>query len=115
MIDTHAHIYAEEFINDIAKVIDNAQGAGISKILMPNIDHESIDGMLALEDRYPEVCFAMMGLHPCSVKEDFEKQLYEVEDWLKKRTFLAVGEMGTDLYWDKTFWEQQKEAFKIQC
>lgn len=115
MIDTHAHIYTEEFSEDIDAVITRATEMGISKILMPNIDHESIDGMLELEEKYSNICYAMMGLHPCSVKADFEKHLYEVEEWLGERTFLAVGEMGTDLYWDKTFWEQQQEAFKIQC
>jgi TatD DNase family protein len=115
MIDTHAHIYAEEFKADIDDVIKRALGSGISKILMPNIDHESIDVMLELEEKYPNVCYSMMGLHPCSVKADFEKQLYEVESWLEKKKFLAVGEMGTDLFWDKTFWKQQQEAFKIQC
>jgi TatD DNase family protein len=86
----------------------------IRKIYMPNIDHTSIDVMLEVEHRYPNQCFSMMGLHPCSVKKDFESELYRVEEWLTKRRFAAVGEMGTDLYWDKTFWEQQQEAFKIQ-
>lgn len=81
---------------------------------MPNIDHTSIDGMMELEHKNPGTCISMMGLHPTSVKKDFEKELYVVENWLFKRKFAAVGEMGTDLYWDKTFWEQQKEAFKIQ-
>jgi len=81
---------------------------------MPNVDHQSIDGMLELESRFPNQCTAMMGLHPCSVKKDFERELYIVEDWLSKRKFSAVGEIGTDLYWDKTFWDQQQEAFLIQ-
>lgn len=85
----------------------------ITKIYMPNVDHTSIDSMLELESRYPD-CFAMMGLHPCSVKKDFERELYIVEEWLLKRKFAAVGEIGTDLYWDKTFYDQQKEAFTIQ-
>jgi TatD DNase family protein len=81
---------------------------------MPNIDHTSIDPMMEIEAKNPGRCFSMMGLHPCYVKKDFERELYLVEDWLTKRKFAAVGEMGTDLYWDKTFWEEQKEAFKIQ-
>lgn len=113
-IDTHAHIYVDEFKADRHDVINRAIEKGISAIMMPNIDRTSIDDMLEVEARYPQMCFAMMGLHPCSVKKDFEKELYVVEDWLFKRKFLAVGEMGTDLYWDKTFWEQQKEAFVIQ-
>ena len=81
---------------------------------MPNIDRTSIDAMLEVEHRYPQQCFSIMGLHPCSVKKDFETELYKVEEWLSKRKFVAVGEMGTDLHWDKTFWGQQQEAFKIQ-
>lgn len=115
MIDTHAHIYLEHFQEDRNEVIQRALDAGVKRILLPNIDSTSIDSMLELEEKYPGVCYAMMGLHPCSVKEDFKKELQLVEDWLNKRLFLAVGEMGTDLYWDKTFWEQQKEAFHFQC
>ena len=112
-IDTHAHIYAEEFASDTAEMLARAQDEGIGKIFMPNIDHTSIDCMLKLEAKN-ESCIAMMGLHPCYVKKDFEKELYLVESWLAKRKFAAVGEIGTDLYWDKTFWDQQKEAFAIQ-
>ncbi|WP_421765693.1 TatD family hydrolase [Ekhidna sp.] len=115
MIDTHAHIYLEHFQEDIDQVVERAQERGIDKILMPNIDQTSIDQMLYLEEKYPNICYPMMGLHPCSVKEDFERELKLVEDWFEKRKFIAVGEMGTDLYWDKTFWEQQQEAFHFQC
>ncbi|MEQ8239744.1 MAG: TatD family hydrolase, partial [Cyclobacteriaceae bacterium] len=114
-IDSHAHIFSEEFNEDVAEVINNATEAGVTKICMPNIDHESIDNMLELEERYPKICYSMMGLHPCYVTKNFEKQLYEVEEWLSKRQFIAVGEMGTDLYWDKSLFKYQKEAFKIQC
>ncbi|MFY0625735.1 MAG: TatD family hydrolase [Reichenbachiella sp.] len=113
-IETHAHIYSEQFKDDIDDVIERAKERGVEKIYMPNIDHTSIDDMLELENRYPEFCIPMMGLHPCSVKKDFQKELYLVEDWLSKRPFVAVGEMGTDLYWDKTLFDFQKEAFKIQ-
>lgn len=115
LTDTHAHIYLNEFSLDREDMLMRTREAGVSRIYMPNIDESSIDDMLALEERHPEWCFAMMGLHPCSVKGDFEKQLYVIEAWLRKRKFAAVGEMGTDLYWDKTFWEQQKEAFVIQA
>jgi len=115
LVDSHAHIYLEEFKEDVADVIARAQEAGVEKIYMPNIDHTSIEDMLNLADKYPDYCIPMMGLHPCSVQKDFQKDLYEVEDYLSKGGFCAVGEMGTDLYWDKTFYEQQKEAFKIQC
>lgn len=114
MIDTHAHIYLEQFSEDISDVLERAQEAGIDKIVMPNIDHTSIDGMMALEADHPGFCFSTIGLHPCSVNKDFEKELYLVEEWLIKRKFVAIGEMGTDLYWDKTFIDQQVEAFKVQ-
>jgi TatD DNase family protein len=112
--DTHAHIYSEEFRPDRQDMLTRAAEAGVGKIFMPNVDHASIDGMLEMESRNPDTCFAMMGLHPCSVKKEFEKELYLIEQWLGKRKFRAIGEIGTDLYWDKTFWEQQKEAFIIQ-
>lgn len=114
MIETHAHIYAEQFKEDIDHVLERSQEAGIEKIVMPNIDHTSIDGMMELEEKNPGFCYATMGLHPCSVKKDFEKELYIIEEWLGKREFIAIGEMGTDLYWDKAFQDQQVEAFKIQ-
>lgn len=113
-IDTHAHIFAKEFDADRDDMMRHAQDHSIGKIFMPNIDHTTIDRMLELETKYPGVCYSMMGLHPCHVKKDFEKELYIVENWLNKRKFSAVGEMGTDLYWDKTFWDQQVEAFTIQ-
>jgi TatD DNase family protein len=81
---------------------------------MPNVDHTSIDGMMELELQYPGQCISMMGLHPCYVKKDFEKELYLVEDWLSKRSFSAIGEIGIDLYWDTSFKAQQEEALKIQ-
>jgi TatD DNase family protein len=113
-IDTHCHIYSKEFDVDRADAMIRAEDANVKRIYMPNVDHTSIDGMLEAELRWSGTCIAMMGLHPCSVKKDFERELYIVEEWLSKRKFVAVGEIGTDLYWDKTFWEQQKEAFKIQ-
>ncbi len=113
-IDTHAHIYDTEFQTDRSSMLEKAYEAGVHKIYMPNVDHTSIDGMMELENKYPKQCIAMMGLHPCYVKKDFEKELYLVEDWLAKRNFSAVGEIGIDLYWDTTFRAQQEEALKIQ-
>jgi TatD DNase family protein len=113
-IDTHAHIYADEFKNDLTDVLHRCETQHIEKIFMPNVDHASIDKMMEVEHRWPKKCYAMMGLHPCSVKKDFERELYIIEDWLSKRKFAAVGEIGTDLYWDKTFWGQQQEALTIQ-
>ena len=114
MIDTHAHIYLDQFEKDVDEVLERSQEVGVEKIYMPNIDHTSIDAMLELENR-SDLCISMMGLHPCSVDNKFEKELYIVEEWLGKRKWSAIGEIGTDLYWDKTYWEQQKEAFNIQC
>ncbi|GAB3646876.1 TatD family hydrolase [Echinicola sediminis] len=113
-IDTHAHIYSKKYDSDRDEVIERCKENGVGTIYMPNVDVESIDAMLEAEHRYPDVCIPMMGLHPCDVDKDFEKQLYIMEDWLSKRHFCAIGEIGTDLYWDKTKFELQKEALKIQ-
>jgi TatD DNase family protein len=113
-IDTHAHLYSDDFDKDRKEIVERSREAGVKEIYMPNVDHTSVDKMLETESDHPDTCFAMMGLHPCSVKKDFETELYTVEQWLSKRKFAAVGEIGTDLYWDKSFWEQQKEAFAIQ-
>lgn len=114
IIETHAHIYDEKFADDREDMLERAREAGVEQIVMPNVDHESIEGMMELEDKHPDFCKATMGLHPCSVDKHFEKALYEVEEWLGKRPFQAVGEIGLDFYWDKTFIEQQKEALRIQ-
>lgn len=114
IIETHAHIYSKEFDLDRQEVIDRALESGIDKVLMPNINSESIQPMLAVESVNPNTCFPMMGLHPCYVKEDFESELETMSQWLNKRDFVAIGEIGMDLHWDTTFVEQQKEAFKIQ-
>lgn len=114
LIDTHAHLYLEKFEEDRAVVLQRAFDKGIDRIYLPNIDSSSIEGMLELEKEYPHHCFAMMGLHPCSVNADFEEELSIVESWMAKRAFAAVGEIGIDLYWDKTYFEQQKEAFLRQ-
>ena len=114
IIDTHCHLYAEEFENDIEQVIANAQQESVQQFYLPNIDSSSIESMLQLEAKYPGVCIAMMGLHPCSVNADYKKELQTVESWLQKRRFAAVGEIGLDFYWDRTFEIQQYEAFRRQ-
>jgi len=115
LIDTHAHLYYEQkFANDVAGAIDRAIAAKVNRIYLPNVDLDSIGPMMAVEAAYPDLCFATMGLHPCSVGPDFEKVLAEMETWLPKRKFAAIGEMGTDLYWDKTYFAQQQAAFRIQ-
>ncbi|MCH7513248.1 MAG: TatD family hydrolase [Bacteroidetes bacterium] len=113
-IDTHAHIYLEAFSEDLPDVMDRSRDSGVSRIYLPNIDHTSIDLMLEVEEQFPGECIAMIGLHPCSVNNGFEKELYLVEEWLGQRKFAGIGEIGTDLHWDKTFWKEQQEALKIQ-
>ncbi|MEM9823711.1 MAG: TatD family hydrolase [Bacteroidota bacterium] len=114
LIDTHAHLYLPKFDDDRDEVMERARQNGIEKIYLPNIDHQSIPSMLKMEETYPDRCFAMMGLHPCSVKENYQEELKIVETWLGKRDFCAVGEIGIDLYWDTSFVEQQKAAFRRQ-
>lgn len=113
-IDTHTHLYSEEFNEDRFDRIDDAIKKGVTKFYMPNVDSESIDGMLQLEVHYPTHCFPMMGLHPCSVKENYREELAVVKKWLDTRRFAAIGEIGIDLYWDKTFAKEQELAFKEQ-
>ncbi len=114
MIDSHAHIYLEQFDDDKNEMIDRAQKMGVSKIYMPNIDSTSIERMLKTEETYKDYCLPMMGLHPCSVKSNFEEELKIVENHLSKRKWSAIGEIGLDLYWDKSTLEIQVEALKIQ-
>ena len=113
-IDTHAHLYGEEFSEDRTAVIERALAAGVSKLYLPNIDSSTIDGMLALETQFPDKCFAMIGVHPCYVNENVDQELGFVKDWLAKRPFKAIGEIGLDFYWDKTHVEQQYKAFRTQ-
>lgn len=88
--------------------------SGVDWFFLPNIDHASIEGMLQMEEDYPGQCFAMMGIHPCSIKEDYKEELAVVEKWLGERPFCAIGEIGIDLYWDKTHFRQQQDAFRQQ-
>ncbi len=113
-IDTHTHLYSEEFNEDRTAAINTAINNSVTKLYLPNIDSNSIDGMLQLEKEFPDNCFAMMGLHPCSVKKNYLDELTIVKKWLDKRKFIAIGEIGIDLYWDKTFITEQEIAFKKQ-
>lgn len=113
-IDTHTHLYSEQFKEDRSEMIQRAIAAGVERMYMPNIDLNSIEGMHALEKQFPDNCFAMMGLHPCSVDANWELTLAKMKLLLEKRPYVAVGEIGIDLYWDKTFVEEQKEAFRTQ-
>ena len=114
-IDTHTHLFASEFDNDIDIVIKNALDNGISKMLLPNIDSTTTTKMLQLCDKHPNNCYPMIGLHPCSVKKDnLEKEISHVEQMLSQNKFIAVGEIGLDLYWDKSTLDLQKIAFELQ-
>ncbi len=113
-IDTHTHLYDEQFDNDRAAIIEKAVAAGVSEMHLPNCDKNTIPKMMDMVAKWPQHCFPMMGLHPCYVKEDFEKELAIVAEWLTKDKFYAVGEIGLDYYWDKTFVPQQKIAFNRQ-
>ncbi len=114
MVDTHCHLYLDEFKSDINEVIKRAADEGVNKFYLPAIDSAEIENLLLLESHFPGKCFAMMGLHPCSVKENYLEELAIVTDWFAKRNFAAVGEIGLDFYWDKTFILQQYEAFRAQ-
>jgi TatD DNase family protein len=114
LIDTHCHLYSKDFHADRPDVIRRAREAGLTDIYLPNVDLESITGMLDLEKSQPGFCHPMMGLHPCHVGEDFSNVLHQMEEWLVKRPFVAIGEIGLDLHWDKTFAIQQEIAFHRQ-
>lgn len=112
--DTHTHLYSEAFDEDRDEVIQNAINNGITRFFIPSIDAACTQSMLELEKRYPKNMFLMMGLHPTHVKEDYKDELKHVEFMLSNRHFYAIGEIGIDLYWDKTFLNEQREAFKFQ-
>ena len=112
--DTHTHLYSEEFDQDRNEMIQRAIDAGVSRFFIPAIDSSSTDSMYELEKNYPENVFLMMGLHPTYVKDNYLQELLHVECELEKRKFYAIGEIGIDLYWDKTHLEEQQIAFRSQ-
>ncbi|MBK9177790.1 MAG: TatD family hydrolase [Flavobacteriales bacterium] len=114
LIDTHAHLYSSKFAGDREAMIARAIEAGVSRLFLPNVDHESIESMHALVATHPDHCFPMMGLHPCSVGEDNAAALEEVGRFLHTGRYCAVGEIGIDLHWDKTWLAQQQEVFRQQ-
>ncbi len=114
IIDTHTHIFVKDYNDDIEEVIARAIKQGVNKMLMPNIDSSTIKDLLALHYSFPNHCLPMMGLHPTSVKEDFEKELSIIEQQLNSQKYIGIGEIGIDLYWDKIFKEEQHEAFRYQ-
>ena len=115
LIDTHSHLFVEEFTEDLPQVMERARKAGVSYIFMPNIDSTTIDAMLSVCRDYPGFCYPMIGLHPTSVNESYEQELAVVHKYLStSNEFVAIGEIGLDLYWDKTFLKEQILAFEKQ-
>jgi TatD DNase family protein len=113
-IDTHTHLFLEQFNDDIDIVIKTAIEKGVEKFFLPNIDSSSINDVLALTKKHHDHCYPLSGLHPTSVKEDFMQELEKVEQLLNEEKFYGIGETGIDLYWDKTFIKEQEEAFAFQ-
>ncbi len=114
LIDTHTHLYLPEFDSDRDAVVGRAVQNGVNGLFMPNIDMASVDQMLSVENRYPGICYSMIGLHPTSVSKDYPDQLDQLEEIAASHKFYAIGEIGIDLYWDQTFLKEQIEAFKRQ-
>ena len=114
LVDTHCHLYSEELNEDRISAVAKSIEMGVNRVLLPNIDMDSIGVMHDLVDQYPENCFSMMGLHPCYVKEDFKKDLEVMYAWFDKRKYVGVGETGMDLYWDKSTQAWQEESLNIQ-
>jgi TatD DNase family protein len=113
-IDTHCHLYLPEFEADINAIMERAVGNGVEKFYLPAVDSATLPAMFALEKKFPGKCFAMAGLHPCSVKENYINELKIVEELLMQRKFAAIGEIGLDFYWDRNFEQQQYESFNLQ-
>ena len=114
IVDTHSHIYVSEFAQDRGVLVKKALETGVQKIIMPAIDSSTHQQMLQTEEENPNTCLSMMGLHPCSVKENYKDELRIAEEFFEKRKFKAVGETGLDFYWDKTFTKEQYESFNLQ-
>lgn len=114
LIDTHCHLYLPEFDADRNDMLNRAIDKGVERFYLPSIDSSTINSMLMMEAHCPGRCFPMMGLHPCSVKENFKDEIAIIEQWINKRKFVAVGEIGLDFYWERTFIDQQYEAFTLQ-
>ena len=112
--DTHTHLYSEQFDEDRGPMIQRAKDVGVRRFFIPAIDSSYTERMFSLEMNYPNDVFLMMGLHPTSVKENVKSELQHVKDWIDKKSFVAIGEIGIDLYWDKTYLKEQQEAFQTQ-
>ena len=114
LIDTHTHLYLQAFDEDRDEMISRSVNSGVCKLLMPNIDFHSVEPMLSAAERYKDICYPMIGLHPTSVKEDYISQLDKIEEAASQYKYIAIGEIGIDLYWDKTHLSEQIIAFRRQ-
>ena len=114
LIDTHTHLFAQQFDEDRSEIVNRALEKGVQQMLLPNIDSSSIQPMLNLCLEFPNNCFPMIGLHPCDVKENYLEELVIIEEWLQKENFVAVGEIGIDLHWDQSTLSIQEDAFRKQ-
>ena len=114
MIDSHCHLYSSEFEQDIDLIVTRALEESVSKFYLPAIDSGTHEKMISFEGKYPDKCFSMMGLHPCSVKDNYRDELEIIAGWLAKRSFAAIGETGLDFYWDQTFIKEQYIALEQQ-
>ena len=114
LVDTHTHLFAQQFDDDRSEVIQRVLEKGVQKMLLPNINSSSIQPMLNLCAEFPNNCFPMIGLHPCDIKKNYLEELVIIEEWLKNEKFVAVGEIGIDLYWDKSTLSIQEDAFRKQ-
>ncbi|MBS0010905.1 MAG: TatD family hydrolase [Bacteroidales bacterium] len=114
LIDSHAHLYLPQYDSDRDEVISRALENNVTRILLPNINKDSLEPMLRMAANYPGICYPMLGIHPTSIKEDHEDQLEAVRKYIAKHSFIAIGEIGLDLYWDKTFKREQEIAFVEQ-
>lgn len=114
LIDSHTHLYLPEFDDDRDEIIGRALKCNVTRMLLPNINKDSLDPMMQMVRNYPDICYPMIGIHPTSIKDDYKKQLEAVNKNLRKERFIAIGEIGIDLYWDKTFLKEQEMAFTEQ-
>jgi TatD DNase family protein len=114
LVDTHCHLYLEDFEADLADVLSRAAAEGVRRIYMPSIDSNHLKRMLELQKTYNGTCYSMLGLHPCSVREDYRDELQKMKDAVEKDQFYAIGEIGLDYYWDRSFDEQQMICFREQ-
>ena len=114
LTDTHTHLYSAEFDEDREQLINRAIEDGVNRFFLPNVDEKSIRSMMDVVEKYPDNCFPMMGLHPCSVENDYKQKLQTIERRLSKEKYYAVGEIGLDYYWSKAYVHEQKDAFITQ-